>query len=97
MTKSFIILPCKFLWDKIFIGDGKMKQVNRIAVIIEFDSSDPSEYKYTAYCPSLPACFSEGRTREEVLKNIREVITAYLDIMEEELANKDFEVIEVVR
>ncbi|UCC40321.1 MAG: type II toxin-antitoxin system HicB family antitoxin [Candidatus Aminicenantes bacterium] len=34
---------------------------------------------YTAIVPSLPGCISEGDTREEVLKNVREAIELYLE------------------
>lgn len=41
---------------------------------------EPSEEGgYTAIVPSLPGCISEGDTREEVLKNIREAIELYLE------------------
>lgn len=35
--------------------------------------------------PSLPGCISQGETREEALKNIREAIELYLEIDEDEL------------
>jgi len=31
-----------------------------------------------AECPALPGCVSQGRDKEEALKNIREAITAWL-------------------
>ncbi|MGH7945827.1 MAG: type II toxin-antitoxin system HicB family antitoxin [Opitutaceae bacterium] len=34
---------------------------------------------YSAHCPSLKSCWSQGRTREEALKNIQEAIELYLD------------------
>ena len=34
---------------------------------------------YTVYVPSLPGCISEGDTREEALKNIKEAIILYLE------------------
>jgi len=41
---------------------------------------EPSEEGgYTAIVPSLPGCLSEGETREEALKNIREAIELYLE------------------
>jgi len=32
-----------------------------------------------AHCPSLKSCWSQGRTREEALKNIREAIDLFLE------------------
>jgi predicted RNase H-like HicB family nuclease len=40
---------------------------------------------YTAYVPSLPGCVSEGDTREEAIKNIKEAILLYLEPDENEL------------
>jgi len=33
---------------------------------------------YTVTCPALPGCVSEGDTREEAIKDIREAIRLYL-------------------
>ena len=51
-----------------------------IKVILE-----PSEEGgYTAIVPALPGCVSEGNTREEALKNIREAIELYLEQVEDD-------------
>ena len=51
----------------------------RIKVILE-----PSEEGgYTAIVPSLPGCISEGNTKDEALKNIREAVELYLEPVEE--------------
>jgi predicted RNase H-like HicB family nuclease len=34
---------------------------------------------YTVIVPALPGCISEGDTREEALKNVREAIDLYLE------------------
>jgi len=34
---------------------------------------------FVANCPSLKSCWSQGRTREEALKNIREAIALFLE------------------
>jgi predicted RNase H-like HicB family nuclease len=34
---------------------------------------------FVARCPSLKSCWSQGRTREEALSNIREAIELYLE------------------
>jgi len=41
---------------------------------------EPSEEGgYTVYVPSLPGCISEGDSKEEALKNIKEAIELYLE------------------
>lgn len=34
---------------------------------------------FTAYAPSLPGCISQGDTKEEAIKNIKEAIALYLE------------------
>ena len=34
---------------------------------------------FIANCPSLKSCWSQGKTREEALENIREAITLFLE------------------
>jgi predicted RNase H-like HicB family nuclease len=42
------------------------------------------ECGYTAIVPSLPGCISEGDTKEETLKNIREAIELHLEPVEDD-------------
>ena len=42
-----------------------------------------------AHCPSLQSCWSQGRTREEALQNIREAIELYLEPDADELEESD--------
>ncbi|HFD40089.1 MAG TPA: type II toxin-antitoxin system HicB family antitoxin [Anaerolineae bacterium] len=45
----------------------------------------PGEDGYwVAECPTLPGCISQGKTREEAVKNIREAIAGYIAALEEE-------------
>ncbi|HEY4682678.1 MAG TPA: type II toxin-antitoxin system HicB family antitoxin [Candidatus Acidoferrales bacterium] len=37
---------------------------------------------YVVVCPSIPGCYSQGRTVEEALANIREAIELCLEEME---------------
>lgn len=39
---------------------------------------------YTVTVPSLPGCISEGDTKEDALKNIREAIELYLESVEDD-------------
>jgi predicted RNase H-like HicB family nuclease len=36
--------------------------------------------------PALPGCLSEGNTKEEALKNIREAIELYLEPVEDDMS-----------
>ena len=53
----------------------------KLAVILE-----PSEEGgFTVLVPALPGCISEGSTREEAIKNIREAIELYLEPVEDDI------------
>jgi predicted RNase H-like HicB family nuclease len=39
---------------------------------------------YTVTVPSLPGCISEGDTFDEALKDIKEAITLYLEVMKKD-------------
>ena len=49
---------------------------------------------YVAHVPSLKSCWSQGKTREEALQNIREAIDLYLEPEFTELA-EDQELVEL--
>ena len=34
---------------------------------------------FVAECPSLPGCISQGKTRKEAIKNIKDAIQGYLE------------------
>ena len=34
-------------------------------------------------CPSLPGCITQGKTREEAMRNIGEAIDLYIEALEE--------------
>jgi len=52
----------------------------RLRVVLE--PSD--EGGYTAYVPSLPGCISEGDSREDALRNIKEAIELFLEPVEDD-------------
>jgi predicted RNase H-like HicB family nuclease len=47
----------------------------KITVILE----PQKEGGYTVYAPSLPGCVSQGETKEEAIKNIKEAIELWLE------------------
>ena len=44
---------------------------------------EPEDEGYLAYTPTLPGCFSNGRTVEEARRNIREAIQQHLAVLRE--------------
>jgi antitoxin HicB len=47
----------------------------RYRVLIEQDEDGV----FIAECPSLPGCISQGKTREEAIKNIEDAIKGYIE------------------
>lgn len=47
----------------------------KLTVVLE----PQEEGGYTVYVPSLPGCISQGETKDEALKNIKEAIELYLE------------------
>lgn len=52
-----------------------------------------SDEGYSVSCPGLPSCWSQGKTEEEALENIRAAIQEYLAVVDDLV--KDAEVREV--
>jgi len=53
-----------------------MRKINvyKISVVIEKDRDG-----YFAYCPKLQGCYSQGKTYEEVLENIKDAIKLHIE------------------
>ncbi len=62
-----------------YSGEKKMKFYS-FQIVIE---REPEDEGYFAYSPTLPGCFSNGRTIEEAKKNIREAIEQHLASLRE--------------
>ncbi len=58
---------------------------------------EPSEEGgYTVIVPSLPGCISEGDTKEEAIKNIKEAIELYLEPVDDDIIiNQNMEEMEL--
>jgi len=50
----------------------------KLHVIIEKDEDG----YYVAEVPALPGCFSQGKSHEEAIANIKEAIEGWLEVME---------------
>jgi predicted RNase H-like HicB family nuclease len=55
-------------------GSAAMRFYN-FEIVIE---KEPEDAGYSAYSPSLPGCFSNGRTIEEAKRNMREAIQQHV-------------------
>ena len=53
-------------------------------VVVEADEYQDGTPAFHAYCPALKGARTHGNTREEALKNIREVVQMVVDEMIEE-------------
>jgi len=42
------------------------------------------ESGYVAYCPTLKGCVSQGKTKEEAIKNITEAMEVYIEALLED-------------
>ncbi|MEK6959891.1 MAG: type II toxin-antitoxin system HicB family antitoxin [Nanoarchaeota archaeon] len=62
-----------------------------IKVILE----PQEEGGFTVYVPSLPGCVSQGETRAEALKNIKEAIELHLEADDNELVLYEGEVAKI--
>ncbi|MBI3552791.1 MAG: type II toxin-antitoxin system HicB family antitoxin [Elusimicrobia bacterium] len=51
---------------------------------VVLDKND--EGRWTVTCPVLPGCISEGDTKEDALRNIKDAIHLYLRSVKKELA-----------
>ena len=50
----------------------------KLHVVIEKDESG----YFVAEVPALPGCFSQGKTRQEAITNIKEAVEGWLEVME---------------
>lgn len=61
--------------------------------------TEAEEGGYVVTCPALPGCVSEGETRDEAMRNIRDAIEGYLVTLRrhhEPLPKVDTDTVEVV-
>jgi len=63
----------------------------KVNVILE----EQKEGGYTVYASSLKGCISQGATREEALKNIKEAIELYLEADVDEVVEHNGEMVTI--
>ena len=59
-----------------------IRYINNMKLKVILEPSD--EGGFTAIVPSLPGCISEGDSKEDAIKNIREAIELYLEPVDDD-------------
>jgi predicted RNase H-like HicB family nuclease len=54
-----------------------------------------TEDGYSIWVPGLPGCWSQGKTEDEALENIKDAIESYLKTVDELSKDKDSRFVEV--
>lgn len=55
-----------------------------------------SEEGFSVFCPGLPGCWSQGKTEEEALANIRDAIREYLEVRDASMRDETTREVEVL-
>ena len=59
--------------DDLFLSE--YARIMKVKVVLERGDDG----YFVAHCPALQSCWSQGKTREEVLQNIRDAVELYLE------------------
>jgi predicted RNase H-like HicB family nuclease len=63
---------------------GKFVDVIRMKRYFKIVMEKDEDGVYIATVPELPGCVSDGKTKGEALKNVKEAITGYLETLKDE-------------
>lgn len=76
--------------DKCFERFHQVLRKMKYRVILQ-----QNEEGYAINCPGLPGCWSQGKTEEEALENIKDAIETYLATVEDLSREKSVRMVEV--
>lgn len=65
----------------IDLAVSKMKKEAKMREVVIHSGEDGF---WVAECPSLPGCISQGETRDKAILNIKEAISLYIEVLEED-------------
>ena len=74
---------------RVYSAEGKGGRMRYKVALIR------SEEGYSASVPGLPGCWSQGKTEEDALANIRHAIQEYLEVVEDQLAGVEIREVDV--
>lgn len=75
----FVLVRIRFSRGRLKNFQTTFNPMLKYRVIIEKDEDGI----FVARVPDLPGCATEGRTREELMKNVKEAIQAYLEALKQ--------------
>jgi predicted RNase H-like HicB family nuclease len=88
-------IPAPFVHRRFLLENNKPEEdipLVNLKIVIELGEDG----YYVAHCPALKSCWSQGKTRDEALKNVREAIDFYLEPAPSELTStKEREVVDL--
>ena len=64
--------------------------MKKLAFLVKIELGEDGYF--VASCPSLPGCFSQGKTYDEAVTNITEAIEAYTECLAREQSEDDVSV-----
>ncbi len=50
---------------------------------------------FSVWVPGLPGCWSQGKSEENALENVKDAIVSYLEVVEDLSADKEIRYVEV--
>ena len=56
---------------------------------------EKSDEGYAIWCPGLPGCWSQGKTENEAIENIKDAIETYLSVVDELTKNSITRMVEI--
>jgi predicted RNase H-like HicB family nuclease len=72
------------------------KEQQKIGGIMKYKVNlEKTEEGYSIWVPGLPGCWSQGKTENEALDNIKDAIESYLMTVDEIAKNKESRFVEV--
>lgn len=75
-------------------SNTRVEEIMKFQVVVR---EDPEDGGYNVSCPAIPGCHSQGDTVDEALENIKDVITACVEVQNEDLLQtKSSRVMEVI-
>jgi len=68
--------------QRIEVPTARNRSVGRVRFVVALEDSEDGFI--VSSCPALPGCYSQGRSREEALANIKEAIEGFVEVMLED-------------